>query len=417
MVASVPLFTSRSNSMEGNCVDDDLGEFHLERGGRSVARAPPDGLLERLDYSRMGVTQDQRTPGEDVVHVAVAVDVVQIGAFSPLYEARRSADRAKGPHRTVDPARHQPLRLRPRAVPIPRCSQRAPLQAPFSCSTTWLAVIWLWCTQSGRPTPRYGLPVTQRPGGRARSTASTRFKCSTSYCAIRPVPPIDAVEQGFLDDPHDAPQLFLDHAQEFVVVQLHGARTARAAEEDPQQRVPFWGAVIELGGGPGDGVQRSLLAPRHQDPEPTEPLDGGVPLVSQRHGARADVADGAEDTGRLRADRGEQSCRIIGRDGKHHRVGLDDLVRPAHPCRRRRPRADSRPRRRAGGSLTATPALSFASSPPRERRRRSLRCRATKETNIELGRPSAAAGAWRPRVSAPRGESCEPAPCRPACPG
>ena len=144
----------------GHEVDDELGKFHLERGGRSVTRAPPHRLLQRLDHPRVGVAQDQRAPGEDVVQIAVAVDVVEIGALSPLDEARRSAHGAVGTHRTVDATRHQPLRLRPESFRF-RGVHCALLCRLFSRSTTWMAVIWPWCTQSGRPTPRYGLPVTQ----------------------------------------------------------------------------------------------------------------------------------------------------------------------------------------------------------------------------------------------------------------
>src|SRR5208283_5881485 len=52
----------------------------------------------------MGVPEDCRSPGADVIDVALAVGVPQVRAFAAGEEARRSADRAKRAHRRIHPA-------------------------------------------------------------------------------------------------------------------------------------------------------------------------------------------------------------------------------------------------------------------------------------------------------------------------
>ena len=57
----------------------------------------------------MRVAQDHRSPGADVVDVAIAIDVVQIGPFAALEKDRLAPHAAKGPGRAVHAAGHKLL--------------------------------------------------------------------------------------------------------------------------------------------------------------------------------------------------------------------------------------------------------------------------------------------------------------------
>ena len=173
------------------------GKFHLERGGRSVARAPPHGLLECLDHPRVGVAQDQRTPGKDVVHIAVAVDVVEIRALSPLHEARRSAHRAKGTHRAVDPTRHQPLRVRPE--PFRFRDVHSALLCRLFQSLDHLDGRHLALVHTIRQAhPPVGTPGDPNTRGQSPFDGLHPPQVLDVVLRIGPVPPIDAMEQGLL---------------------------------------------------------------------------------------------------------------------------------------------------------------------------------------------------------------------------
>ena len=50
----------------------------------------------------MRVPEDKRPPGEDVIDVAVAVDVEKPGPFPALDEQRLASDRLERPHRRID---------------------------------------------------------------------------------------------------------------------------------------------------------------------------------------------------------------------------------------------------------------------------------------------------------------------------
>src|SRR5262245_28675599 len=82
--------------------------MRLGFGGRAEARAPGRGLRHRLHDTRMGVTEDQRTPRADEVEIAVTVQVVEIRPLAAGDEGRIAADAAKRPRRAVDPARYRP---------------------------------------------------------------------------------------------------------------------------------------------------------------------------------------------------------------------------------------------------------------------------------------------------------------------
>jgi hypothetical protein len=82
----------------GEARGDLLSQLDLARRGGPVAGAAPGGRLDRLDHVRVGVAEDQRPPGADPVHVAVAVDVDEMAALAALDEDRVAADLAHRPH-------------------------------------------------------------------------------------------------------------------------------------------------------------------------------------------------------------------------------------------------------------------------------------------------------------------------------
>ena len=90
-------------------LDDQFGQFAFGLGRRAEARSPGRGRLHRLDHLRMGMAQDHRPPGADVVDVAIAIDVEQIGPFAAGEEDRLAADSAKRPGRAIDAAGYQLL--------------------------------------------------------------------------------------------------------------------------------------------------------------------------------------------------------------------------------------------------------------------------------------------------------------------
>jgi hypothetical protein len=68
-----------------------------------------DGLLQCRDDAGMAVPEDHRSPGADVVDIAVAVEVVQVSPFAASEEDRLAPDSAKGAGGAVDAARNELL--------------------------------------------------------------------------------------------------------------------------------------------------------------------------------------------------------------------------------------------------------------------------------------------------------------------
>ena len=59
----------------GHELHDLAGEFIFEGAGRTVAGALGHGFLQGSDDTRVGMAEDQGAPGEDVIDVAIAIDV------------------------------------------------------------------------------------------------------------------------------------------------------------------------------------------------------------------------------------------------------------------------------------------------------------------------------------------------------
>ena len=70
----------------------------------AIKKAIDDGRLYGSDDVRMGVAENHRAPGADVVGVPLAVSVLHLGPDTFLEEQRRAADRAEGAHRRIDAA-------------------------------------------------------------------------------------------------------------------------------------------------------------------------------------------------------------------------------------------------------------------------------------------------------------------------
>ncbi len=141
-------------------VADEPREVELEGARRAEARSLAQRLLERGYDPRMRVAEDQRAPREDVVHVAVPVDVDEIRALAAVDEERRAADRLERAHRRADAARQQLERLG--EEPLGGLARHA--RAPASARATDSAASSPERMQSGIPTPRYAAPATARPG-------------------------------------------------------------------------------------------------------------------------------------------------------------------------------------------------------------------------------------------------------------
>ena len=137
IVASVPELTSRTFSIDGTAsIISSASSFSAKRG-RAEAGAPAQGRLQGRHDGRVTVAEDHRSPGADVVEVAVAVDVEQIGPRGAVEEDRLAADAAERPGGAVHSAGHE--------LPRPLESEMAFLTHFRTSSMKSLAVC------SGRP--------------------------------------------------------------------------------------------------------------------------------------------------------------------------------------------------------------------------------------------------------------------------
>jgi len=79
--------------------EDGFGQFDFTLGGRAKREAFHDGALHRVQHRRVTMPQNHRAPGADVVDVALAVGVPEVGPLCPADEARGAAHCAEGAHR------------------------------------------------------------------------------------------------------------------------------------------------------------------------------------------------------------------------------------------------------------------------------------------------------------------------------
>ena len=68
--------------MLGTQFDQQLGEFDLGFGRRTERQSTRGGLLDGGHDVWIGMTEDQRPPGTDVVEIALAIRIPDTGALS-----------------------------------------------------------------------------------------------------------------------------------------------------------------------------------------------------------------------------------------------------------------------------------------------------------------------------------------------
>ena len=90
---------------------DKPGQLHLALSRSTEGRTAGRPLLHRHHHSRMGVAQDERSPGADVVDVFVAVHVPDAGALATPDEGRLATHGAEGADGAVHPAGDEGLGL------------------------------------------------------------------------------------------------------------------------------------------------------------------------------------------------------------------------------------------------------------------------------------------------------------------
>ena len=86
----------------GHGGDHQLRQVGFGGGRGSEACAPFRGPLNRLHHQRVGMAQDHGPPGTEVVQIAIAIGVPQVGSLGSHQEGRISPYRAKGAHRRID---------------------------------------------------------------------------------------------------------------------------------------------------------------------------------------------------------------------------------------------------------------------------------------------------------------------------
>ena len=105
MVASVPLFTMRTFSIEGTQCADRSRHLDFERIRNAEADPARGRLVDGLDHHVRRMPENGRTPSADVVDVLLAIHVPDVGAFRALDEKWFAADTAKGAHGRIHAAR------------------------------------------------------------------------------------------------------------------------------------------------------------------------------------------------------------------------------------------------------------------------------------------------------------------------
>ncbi len=89
----------------GHEIHHTFGKFNFQRTGRAVGRSFHRRLLDGFHDFRVGMSRDERPPREDIVNVAIAVHVEEIGSLAALDEERLSTHSAEGAHGRVHAAR------------------------------------------------------------------------------------------------------------------------------------------------------------------------------------------------------------------------------------------------------------------------------------------------------------------------
>ena len=100
--------TDKANHFNGRDKFDDLfSQFDFTLGRCAKRKSVHHGLLHGFNHTRMSVAQNHRTPGADVIHIALTVCIPKIRALRALHETRRAAYRFKGANWRIHATRYQ----------------------------------------------------------------------------------------------------------------------------------------------------------------------------------------------------------------------------------------------------------------------------------------------------------------------
>ena len=86
--ASVPELTMRTISIDGTASTINSASCVSRSVGAPKLAPLQQRLLHGLHDARMGMAEDERPPGADVIEVAIAVDVEEVGPFAAGDEHR-----------------------------------------------------------------------------------------------------------------------------------------------------------------------------------------------------------------------------------------------------------------------------------------------------------------------------------------
>src|SRR5690606_16186455 len=87
-----------------NARGDGFGDFDLALGGRAERQTVDGRFLYDANDVGMGVAQNGRPPGTDVIDVSMVFGVPDVRALRALDKAWHAAHRAKGAHGRIDAA-------------------------------------------------------------------------------------------------------------------------------------------------------------------------------------------------------------------------------------------------------------------------------------------------------------------------
>ena len=87
-----------------HALDQQFGQFDLAFRRRAESKPPGRCFLHRAHGIRIGMTEDQRPPGTDVIEIVLAVGIPYAGTGAGSKEARRAADGAEGADGRIDAA-------------------------------------------------------------------------------------------------------------------------------------------------------------------------------------------------------------------------------------------------------------------------------------------------------------------------
>ena len=313
IVASVPELTKRTSSRLGIASRMRSRELELERARRAEARPLAQRLLERGHDSRMRVAEDQRPPREDVVDVAVPVDVDEVRALAAVDEERRAADRLERAHGRADAARQQVERLG--EEPFGGLARHA--RAPASARATDSAASSPERMQSGIPTPRYAAPAQREPRVLRQGGVDPRETLRMTEEVLRhpPGPAVHAREHRLRGDA-DEPDLCTSQCDQIVVGVLGQIASAEPSGVDTDQHRVVGSATVPL-----------LRRPRAREHVRAVDARDEVAIAVERSHVRAREGERDDDGRRVRdlgVCRGELGVEIREQLGRHERGRRDD---------------------------------------------------------------------------------------------